>query len=124
MGGEIIVRSWRKCSDHPLLLLLTAANLGRVLELPYCRVIPNFARCGLRCTDEVSQGLGYVLYCVDQHHLCGKRGLACEWEKVNRKVRLWTELGMLGGYLSFWVFSSQAGCTKLDYLSKAGNGGH
>lgn len=72
-----------------------ASNLSRVLELPHCRVVPNFAGCSLRGADEVSQGLGDILYCIDEHHLCGDGTLLCEGEG-QQEVRLWTELGRQG----------------------------
>lgn len=51
------------------MLLSFPSNLGGVLELPYSRVVPDFASCGLCCADEVSQGFGHILHCVDQHYL-------------------------------------------------------
>lgn len=66
--------------------VLMLPNLGRVLELPHSRVIPNFAGCSLGGTDEVSQGLGHIFHGVDQHHLCGRaEALVCGRKRGNRK---------------------------------------
>lgn len=44
-------------------------HLGRALELQHAGVVVGFACCCLGGADEVPQGFGHILHCINEDHL-------------------------------------------------------
>lgn len=123
IGVEITLRSRRATIHHSSCCSSLPPTFAEFLSCHTAGSSPTLPAAAFVALMRSPRALATSFTALMSTTCVGEATLVCEREQ-GKGVRLWTELGMLGRYLSFWVFRSQAGCTKLDDISETGNGGH